>query len=46
LARLILVNAYDHVVSKGRLLGADGSMSLYAHTTLPRSVREAAVRHA
>jgi hypothetical protein len=45
-ARLILVNAYDHVVSMGRLLGADGSMPLYAHTTLSRSVCEAAVRHA
>jgi hypothetical protein len=43
---LILVNAYDHLVSMGRLLGADGSMSLYAHTTLSRSVCEAAVRHA
>jgi hypothetical protein len=45
-ARLILVNAYDHLVSMGRLLGSDGSMSLYAHTTLSRSVCEAAVRHA
>ena len=45
-ARLILVNAYDHLVSMGRLLGTDGSMSLYAHTTLSRSVCEAAVRHA
>lgn len=45
-ARLILVNAYDHLVSMGRLLGADGAMSLYAHTTLSRSVCEAAVRHA
>jgi hypothetical protein len=45
-ARLMLVNAYDHLVSMGRLLGSDGAMSLYAHTTLSRSVCEAAVRHA
>ncbi len=45
-ARLVLVNAYDHLVSMARLLGSDGSMSLYAHTTLSRSVCEAAVRHA
>lgn len=42
----MLVNAYDHLVSMGRLLGSDGAMSLYAHTTLSRSVCEAAVRHA
>jgi hypothetical protein len=45
-AQLMLVNAYDHLVSLGRLLGSDGAMSLYAHTTLSRSVCEAAVRHA
>jgi hypothetical protein len=45
-ARLTLVNAYDHLTSMGRLLGSDGAMSLYAHTTLSRSVCEAAVRHA
>ena len=45
-AELMLVNAYDHLVSLGRLLGSDGAMSLYAHTTLSRSVCEAAVRHA
>jgi hypothetical protein len=45
-ARLMFVNAYDHIVSMGRLLGSDGAMSLYAHTTLSRSVCEAAVRHA
>lgn len=45
-ARLTLVNAYDHLVSMGRLLGSDGAMSLYARTTLSRSVCEAAVRHA
>lgn len=45
-AALMLVNAYDHLVSMGRLLGSDGAMSLYAHTTVSRSVCEAAVRHA
>lgn len=44
-ARLFMVNAYDHLVSMSRLLGSDGAMSLYAHTTLSRSVCEAAVRH-
>jgi hypothetical protein len=42
----MLVNAYDHLVSMGRLLGSDGAMSFYAHTTLSRSACEAAVRHA
>jgi hypothetical protein len=45
-ARLTYVNAYDHLSSMARLLGSDGAMSLYAHTTLSRSVAEAAVRHA
>jgi len=45
-ARLTYVNAHDHLSSMGRLLGSDGAMSLYAHTTLSRSVAEAAVRHA
>jgi hypothetical protein len=44
-ARLTYVNAYDHLSSMARLLGSDGAMSLYAHTTLSRSVAEAAVRH-
>ena len=45
-ARLTYVNAYDHLLSMARLLGSDGAMSLYAHTTMSRSVAEAAVRHA
>jgi hypothetical protein len=45
-ARLTYVNAFDHLSSMARLLGSDGAMSLYAHTTLSRSVAEAAVRHA
>lgn len=45
-ARLTYVSAYDHLSSMARLLGSDGAMSLYAHTTLSRSVAEAAVRHA
>jgi len=45
-ARLMFVNAYDHLVSMGRLLGSDGAMSMFAHVTLSRSVCEAAVRHA
>jgi hypothetical protein len=43
-ARLMLVNAYDHLVSLERLLGRDGAVSVYAHTTLSRAVCEAAVR--
>jgi hypothetical protein len=45
-ARLTYVNAFDHLSSMARLLGSDGAMSLYAHTTLSRSVAEASVRHA
>ncbi len=45
-ARLILVNANDHLNSMARLLGSDGAMSLFSHTTLSRSVCEAAIRHA
>jgi hypothetical protein len=45
-AKLMLINAYDHLISMGRLLGSDGAITLYAHTTLSRSVCEAAVRHA
>ena len=45
-ARLTYVNAYDHLSSMARLLGSDGAMSLYAHTTLSRSIAEAAVKHA
>jgi hypothetical protein len=45
-ARLMFINAYDHLVSMGRLLGSDGAMSLFAHVTLSRSVCEAAIRHA
>jgi len=43
-ARLMFVNAYDHLVTMGRALGSDGTVSLYAHTTLSRAVCEAAVR--
>jgi hypothetical protein len=43
-ARLTFVNAHDHLASMARLLGSDGAMSLYAHTTMSRSVCEAAVR--
>jgi hypothetical protein len=43
-ARLMCTNAYDHLVTMGRALGSDGEMPLYAHTTLSRSVCDAAVR--
>ncbi|MER7674677.1 hypothetical protein ABTY61_40325 [Kitasatospora sp. NPDC096128] len=44
-ARLVYTSAYDHLVTTGRVLGSDGRVSLYAHTSLARSVCEAAVRH-
>lgn len=43
-SRLLHASNYDHLVSIGRLLGGDGAVSLYAHTTLSRSACEAAVR--
>jgi hypothetical protein len=43
-ARMIFVNGHDHLSSMARLLGSDGAMSLFSHTTLSRSVCEAAVR--
>jgi hypothetical protein len=43
-ARLIYINAYDHLTSMGRLLGSDGAMSLYAHVTVSRSVCESGRR--
>ncbi len=43
-ARLIYGNGYDHLVTLGRILGGDGQAALFAHTTLARSVAEAAVR--
>jgi hypothetical protein len=43
-ARLMHINAYDHLVSMSRLLGTDGAMSLYSHTSLSRVACEAAVR--
>jgi hypothetical protein len=43
-ARVIAANTYDHLVSVGRLLGDDEAMSIFAHTTLSRSVCEGAVR--
>jgi hypothetical protein len=45
-ARLICVNAYDHLLTLARALGSDGAMSLYAHSSLSRVVCEAAVRFA
>lgn len=45
-ARLIIVNAYDHLLTVARALGGDGAMSLFAHTSLSRVVCEAAARFA
>lgn len=43
-ARLFFTSFYDHLVSFGRLLGSDGMVSVFAHTTLSRAACEAAVR--
>jgi hypothetical protein len=43
-ARMIFVNGHDHLSSMARLLGSDGAMSLFSHTTMSRSVCEAAIR--
>ncbi len=45
-ARLICVNAYDHLLTLARALDSDGAMTLYAHSSLSRVVCEAAVRFA
>lgn len=45
-ARLIFVNAYDHLVTLGRVLGGDGAMPLFSYSSLSRVVCEAAVRFA
>jgi len=45
-AMLTYVNAYDHMWSLGRLLGADGAMSLFSHQSASRVACEAAVRFA
>ena len=43
-AALIYVNAYDHLLTLGRVLGGDGAMPLFSHASLSRVVCEAAVR--
>lgn len=43
---LILVNAFDHATSVGRLLGGDGAMPVFSHLTDARVACEAAVRFA
>jgi hypothetical protein len=43
---LIYVNAYDHLMTLGRVLGGDGAMPLFSHATVSRVVCEAAVRFA
>jgi hypothetical protein len=45
-AVLTYVNAYDHMLSLGRLLGTDGAMSLFSHQSVSRVACEAAVRFA
>ena len=43
---MIFVNAYDHLVTLGRVLGSDGAMPLFSYSSLSRVVCEAAVRFA
>jgi len=45
-AVLIYVNAYDHLLTLGRMLGGDGAMSLFSQASTSRVVCEAAVRFA
>lgn len=45
-AKLIYVNAYDHLLTLSRILGADGAMPLFSHASVSRVVCEAAVRFA
>jgi hypothetical protein len=45
-AVLIYANAYDHMLTLGRVLGGDGATTLFAHVSLSRVVCEAAVRFA
>jgi len=43
-AVLMYVNAYDHMLTLGRVLGGDGATTLFAHVSLSRVVCEAAVK--
>ncbi len=43
---LIYLNAYDHLLTLGRVLGGDGAMPLFSYASLSRVVCEAAVRFA
>ena len=45
-AVLVYVNAYDHLLTLGRILGGDGAMPLFSHASVSRVVCEAAVRFA
>ena len=45
-AQLIFANAFDHMTSLGRLLGGDGAMPIYSHSSEARVACEAAVRFA
>ena len=43
-AMLIYINAYDHLLTLGRVLGGDGAMPVFSYASLSRVVCEAAVR--
>jgi hypothetical protein len=43
---LIYVNAWDHLITLGRILGGDGAMPLFSQASVARVVCEAAVRFA
>lgn len=43
-ARLMFLNAFDHISSLRHLLGGGGEVSIFAHTTVSRAACEAAVR--
>jgi hypothetical protein len=43
---LVYANAFDHLYTAGRILGGDGAMPLFSHSTTSRDVCEAGVRFA
>jgi hypothetical protein len=45
-AKLVYVNAWDHLITLARILGADGAMPLFSQASVSRVIAEAAVRFA
>ncbi len=45
-AKLVYVNAWDHLITLARILGGDGAMPLFSQASVSRVIAEAAVRFA